>query len=138
MLKEAFLRDEYNRIMASGEYVWSGWRDSYVRFRTDLWDMTPSGRCGRFLAAIDPGLGLAPGNVEWHYPQVRKAKAAKKVQVETRTKSWVKKAKKPKTLSPAQKRAAEKLRLQAEKQAKREALAAEFMKWERLRGNSAA
>lgn len=134
MKKELFLRAEYDRIIVSGDYVWSGWRYSYERFQADLWDMTPtSGRSGRFLAPIEAELGLVPGNVEWHYSKVRKPKASIKIQVARKIKDRVKNTTKPKAATPAQKRAAEKKQLQAEKQARREALAAEFMKWENQR-----
>lgn len=132
MRKNLILRAEYERIFKSWEYLWSGWRESYDQFKADLWDMTPtSGRSGRFLAPIEAELGFTPGNVEWHYPKVRKPKAANKVKVPTKARNGM--SKKPKGLTAPQKRAAEKLRLKAEKQAKREALAAEFMRWERIR-----
>lgn len=134
MDRDKFLRAEYERIRASGAFMAVEWRDSVERFVTDLWDMTPAGgKKGRFLAMRDTSLGFSRDNVEWHFPQLRKARKQAVARIELPPRPKPMKPRKPKPLSAAQTREAEKQRLQAEKQAKREALAAEFMRWERRR-----
>lgn len=39
-----FLRSEYDRITVSRMFVWSGWRDSFELFRSDLWDIRLHGQ----------------------------------------------------------------------------------------------
>jgi hypothetical protein len=67
MDKERFLRLEHARILASGEFVTSEWRDSEDRFVADLWDMTYSRKGGRYLAPKDRSLGYVRDNVEFHF-----------------------------------------------------------------------
>jgi hypothetical protein len=127
MDRSRFLRSEYERITSAGVFVWSDWRDSFERFQADLWDMTPTaGINGRFLAPKDKSLGYTKDNVEWHYPRVR--------QPEQRTRAKARKTAKPaladgKTSAPKLTAAQKSAALQAQKQAKREALAAEFLRW---------
>ena len=123
MRKETFLRKEWERITASGDYVWSEWRNSFERFHDDLIDMTPATCKGRFLAPKDKRLGYGLGNVEYHFPPVRTA-----VQV------YGSKG----AAAPTTRQSASKAAELAEKQEKRAKLADQFRKWERLRGNSAA
>lgn len=99
------------------------WRDSVDRFVADLWDMTPGwGSSGRFLGMKDTDLGFSRDNVEWHFPRIRKPGKVKAAKV----KAQVRKRRPPKEMTAAKKRAD----LQAAKQARREALAAEFLRWE--------
>jgi hypothetical protein len=131
MRKEAFLRAEWERINGSGDFVWSEWRNSYERFRDDLWDMTPMGIGDRFLAVRDKTMGFTRGNVEWHYPAVR-------LPTPVKIKRAAVKPKKPRKVTPAERQAAKKAAELADKEERRQRLADEFKKWERLRGNSAA
>jgi len=127
MDKEAFLRSEYERILASGDYVWSAWRDSFDRFQAELWDMVPSWRAGRHLAPRDKELGFGPGNVEWHFRKAQKIVKSPK----TAKKPLPEKAKVTKVPPPT---AAEKKRLEmAAREERRQRLAGEFRRWEEIR-----
>lgn len=67
MDREKFLREEHARIVSSGEFVASEWRDSVDQFIADIWDMTSFTKAGRFLATRDATLGFSPDNVECHF-----------------------------------------------------------------------
>jgi hypothetical protein len=125
MDKVKFLRREYKRVMASGAFVSEAWRMSEDRFLADLMDRTPNYRSGRFLAPIDGTLGYAPDNVEWHFePSLRlKMKLASKKQ--PLKKALVRKAK-PEKPTATQLRA----KMEAEREARRQALVNEFKRWE--------
>lgn len=129
MDKHRFLRSEYERIMVSGDYVWSGWRDSYEGFQADLWDMTPTGNSGRYLAPRDKELGFSPDNIEWHFRKVRSAK---------RTKAQRKPTKRPgrkgEKAVPQPVTATERRRLaEMAKEERRRQLAEEFRRGEEMR-----
>lgn len=78
MDKEQFLRDEYARIIISGEFVASEWRDSVERFIADLWDMTTFNKAGRYLAPKDKTLGYSRDNVEFHFDKAKRAVTSNK------------------------------------------------------------
>lgn len=128
MDKATFLRREYDRLLASGGYMYSAWRDNFERFQADLWDMTPNSQAWRFLAPIDPGLGIAPGNVEWHFPRIRRVTAKPKA-APVKAKAKPKPPKLTKEEKAEQKRAVE----LARREAKRAAIAEEYKRWEERR-----
>jgi len=121
MDKSIFLRGEYDRIVTSGDYVWSGWRDSFDRFQADLWDRTPSWRANRHLAPRDPKFGFAPENVEWHFTSRKVATAIKAKSHRDKSKSS--RTNKP---TPAERRAA----AATAKEERRQKLVETFRKWE--------
>lgn len=133
MDKHRFLRGEYERILGSGDYVWSGWRDSFDRFRADLWDMTPAWISGRYLAARDKELGFSPDNVEWHF---RKSRALEKPAKSARPlRAGGKGApKQPRKATQKPLTAAERKRLgEIAREERRQRLAEEFRRWEAVR-----
>ena len=131
MDKSKFLRDEYQRIMASGQFVYSAWRDSEDRFLADMWDITPNWQARRLLAPIDPSLGFAPDNVEWHFPRIRRPLTAIKPKPKPEP-IKVKPKPRPKP-TPVEKAAKKKADELARIEAKRAALAEEFRRWEQRR-----
>ena len=133
MLKEALLRHEYDRIISSGEYFYSAWRESYEVFRAALWDMTPTYGGKRDLAPIDPALDFSPGNVEFQFkgsPKVRAATRRAKPGEIRKTVS-TEPPTKPTRLSSADKKAIR----EASRLARRQELAAEFQRWNELRAS---
>lgn len=132
MDKQSFLCSEYERLMSSGEYVWSGWRDSFERFQADLWDMTPTSSAGRYLAPKDMELGFSPDNVEWHFRKISPIGKTTKVKNKVNAPpSRTKKAKRAPLTAAEKKSLAE-----IAKEQRRRKLAEEFEYWERKRNSS--
>ncbi|MDG3576959.1 hypothetical protein SAMN05880582_101536 [Rhizobium sp. RU20A] len=133
MDKQSFLCNEYERMIGSGEYVWSGWRDSFERFQADLWDMTPTSSAGRYLAPKDRELGFSPDNVEWHFRKTRpigKMTKVRKNKIQAPP-SRTKKVKRAPLTAAEKKNLAE-----TAKEERRRKLAEEFEYWERKRNSS--
>jgi hypothetical protein len=119
MDKVSFLRLQYLRMLNSEEFVVEQWRSSIDRFLKDLWDRTPNTPRERFLAPIDPTLGYAPDNIEWQFPKV-KQRAGQGRQGITRE----------------ERKSAEKAARLAQREAKRQAIADEIARWDRLKKSS--
>lgn len=132
MDKQSFLRGEYERLMSSGEYVWSGWRDSLERFQADLWDMTPTSSAGRYLAPKERELGFSPDNVEWHFRKIRPIGKTTKVKNKLAAPSSTAKEAKRTPLTAAEKKSMAEIA----KEQRRRKLAEEFEYWERKRSSS--
>ncbi|MBW6421621.1 hypothetical protein KX729_09230 [Rhizobium sp. XQZ8] len=135
MDKNKFLRDEYKRIMATGQFVYSAWRDSEDRFIADMWDRTPNQQNRRLLAPVDPRFGFAPDNVEWQFPRIKRQVAIQPKPKPEPVKVKPKPRPKPVPVEKAAKKKADEL---ARREAKRAALAGEFRKWEQVRAKKLA
>jgi hypothetical protein len=126
MYKHQHLIAQYERIMATGDFVVEQWRTSCERFIADMWDRTPTKAGQRRLEPIDPDLGFSPDNVEWCYPTVRarpvKGQRVAKVAPKARSVQKLRPTK-------AERKAAD----AAAKEAKRKVIAEEFARWEDIR-----
>lgn len=126
MDRERFLREEHARIVASGEFMASEWRDSVDRFVADLWDMTDFQKAGRYLAPKDKSLGFSRDNVEYHFKGPLKRVSSAKPFKTTARKAKVEKAK-PQIPTASERRAAE----AAARLERRRKLAEQVLAWER-------
>lgn len=132
MMKEKFLRGEYDRIIASGEFMYSAWRDNFEVFCNDLWDMTPNYRSHRFVAMVDKSLGFSPGNIEFHFEQPRERNVLRKQKPKVKTQKTTKKT--VRAVPKDQRKALE----AAAREARRKQLAEEFKRWEQRRSVSSS